>query len=264
MIVTLLTDFGDSDAYVAAMKGVILRINPAARLIDIAHNLRPHRLKDAAWLLNCSWRFYPAGTVHLVVVDPGVGGERRPIIITRGEQMFVGPDNGVFTYLYDADFCAYEITNSRYMREEVSKTFHGRDIFAPVAAHLSAGVEVGRIGTRMKDPVMFEVPRPMVTANGVEGSIMHVDHFGNLITNINRELFERAFVSNSYEVVIGEERIPKISASYDQVPEGSLLAIWGSENTLEISANLSSAARRLNIDERSIDGVRVLIRKEGK
>lgn len=264
MILTLLTDFGAGDPYVASIKGVILKINPRARMIDIAHDLPPHQIRSAAWILNCFWKFYPLGTVHLAVVDPGVGGSRRAIIVTKKGHVFVGPDNGIFSYLYDSDFSVYEIKNSKYTLKKVSDTFHGRDIFAPVAAHISKGVKVEEIGKPIIDPVRLQIPQPVVTPQDIQGSIIYIDHFGNLITNIKRELFENVCGDGPVEIVVKNKRIKEISASYDQNPPGSLLAIWGSESTLEISANLSSAAKLLRIDKIDYDEVKIFIRKEGK
>lgn len=264
MVLTLLTDFGDSDSYVASIKGVILRINPEVRLIDITHNVLPHHIRSAAWVLNCFWKFYPPGTVHLAVVDPGVGGRRRSIIVTKNGHTFVGPDNGIFSYLYDHSFSVYEIVNSRYVLKEMSNTFHGRDIFAPVAAHISKGVDVEEIGKRITDPVRFPVAQPKVISGGILGKIIYIDHFGNLITNIRRELFESVFAGAPFEIIVNNRRIKKINESYDENPQGSLLAIWGSEAYLEISANLSNAAKQLEIRNIDSDEVKILIRKEGK
>jgi len=263
MILTLLTDFGNGDAYVASMKGVILRINPLVRLVDITHDVRPHQTRDAAWMLNCFWRFYPPDTVHLAVVDPGVGGRRRPIVVTRKNHTFVGPDNGIFSYLYDGSFSVYEITNPRYMLKEVSDTFHGRDILAPVAAHISRGVDVDELGKHVADPVMLRIFQPTITPEGIQGSIVYIDHFGNLVTNIRRDLFEKVFAGSPFEIRVNEMRIKKISKSYDENAPGSPLAIWGSEACLEISANLSSAAERLGIETLDNNDVKVIIRKEG-
>lgn len=264
MILTLLTDFGDTDPYVASMRGVILRINPGVKLIDITHNLEPHQIKGAAWVLNCFWRFYPPGTVHLAVVDPGVGGKRRAIIVTKGDHTFVGPDNGIFSYLYEESFSVYEITNPKYILEEVSDTFHGRDIFAPVAAHISKGVDVQEIGKQVANQVFFQIPQPKITPEGIQGTVIYIDHFGNLITNIRRELFESVVTDHPFEIVVNDMRIRRISKSYDESPRGSPLAIWGSETHLEISANLSSAAKQLGIGDLECDETKVVIRKEGK
>ena len=264
MVITLLTDFGDSDPYVASVKGVILSINPQARLIDIAHNIRPHAIKQAAWVLNCCWAHYPAGTVHLAVVDPGVGSARRVIVVNKKDHTFLGPDNGVFSYLYVDPFQAYEVTDFRYARTEVSDTFHGRDLFAPLAAHLSRGITSEEIGKIITDPVSFEMVHPEETAEGLRGAIIHVDRFGNLTTNIRRDLFRRVFPDDRFKILLNSRQIGEIASSYDQHPPGSLLAIWGSQSYLEISANLSNAATQLGVEASNCEQVEVLIRKESK
>jgi S-adenosylmethionine hydrolase len=264
MIVTLLTDFGDSDPYVASMKGVILSIDPQIRLVDVSHNIRPHQIKHAAWVLNCCWTYYPEGTVHVAVVDPGVGGDRRVVVVTKENQTFVGPDNGVFSYLYSGAYQIYEVTDFKYAREEVSDTFHGRDLFAPLAAHLSKGLEVDEIGRPIDDPVVFAIPHPEETREGLRGAVIYVDGFGNLTTNIRKDLFDSVFSDRGFDILINSRQIAGIARSYDGHPPGSLLAIWGSESNLEISANLSNAAAQLGIEEADCEQVEVLIRKEGK
>lgn len=241
-IVTLLTDFGTRDAYVAAMKGVLLRIAPEATLVDISHEVPPQGVAEAAYLLGEASRWFPPGTVHLVVVDPGVGGARRGLAVRSGGQSFVAPDNGVLTRVLCRDKAEriVELVEPRYRLPVVSPTFHGRDVFAPAAAHLARGVPLEGFGPLVDDPVLLDWAKPRLLAGEViVGHVVHVDRFGNLVTDIPPDLIgdpERAVVS------VGELRVRGVRATYSQVARGEALALVGSHGHLEVAVREGSAA----------------------
>jgi S-adenosylmethionine hydrolase len=243
-VITLLTDFGVSDHYVGAMKGVLSSVCPAAQLIDISHQIAPYAIPEAAFTLAQAWHCFPKGTVHLVVVDPGVGSSRRPIIAEAAGHHFVAPDNGVLTMLFDSvpGHKVREITASRYFRRPVSQTFHGRDIFAPVAAHLASGVPPGKFGRRINDYLRADFTKPVRTGpDKWTGSILKIDRFGNLITNFESTKWD-GLGDQTFEVTIGDRRISRMASSYAEVPAGELFLIQGSAGYLEVSINKSSAA----------------------
>jgi len=234
--ITLLTDFGTADYFVGAMKGVILSINPQAVIADITHEIPAQDVAAGAFTLLAAYDTFPADTVHVAVVDPGVGSARRPIVVSAGEYLFVGPDNGTFTYIFDRDpaFEAFHITQTKYFRQPVSNTFHGRDIFAPVAAALSTGVNPTSLGPPISDPIRLSPP--------AEPQIIHVDRFGNLITNITRDTFK----DGASLAVNG--RVISVFRSFfgENVGEANEpFAIWGSAGFLEIAVNGGSAAELL-------------------
>ena len=241
-IITLLTDFGTSDGYVAAMKGVIAAIAPDARVDDAAHDIPPGDVAGAALALRRYWRLYPAGTVHVAVVDPGVGSDRRGIALEVDGRFLVGPDNGVFTHvLREAERVqAVSLESAEYFRAEVSATFHGRDIFAPVAAHIARGVRLVSLGARITDPVQLPWPEPQRTADAVEGVVVHADRFGNLITNIPGDWCARGST-----VWLGERRIGPLFLTHADVAPGEPAALIGSAGFLEISVRDGSAAEVL-------------------
>jgi S-adenosylmethionine hydrolase len=248
-IITLLTDFGLQDEYVGVMKGVILSINPMVHVVDILHNIARHDVKQAALAVNASFRYFPEGSIHVVVVDPGVGGKRKVICLQREDHFFVAPDNGVLTMVIKDGkverICA--ITNQKYFLKPVSDTFHGRDIFAPAAAHLSKGLDMLRLGKEiaLSKIATLDIPAPTVTAtDGLVGAVISIDHFGNLITNISQATLERfKDDAKSKEVMIrlGRFKIQGVSKSYDNVKTGSPVAVFGSRNLLEISLNQGDA-----------------------
>jgi S-adenosylmethionine hydrolase len=256
-IITLTTDFGLHDTYVAAMKGVILNLNPRATIVDICHTIEPQNITQAAFALSTAWRYFPKGTIHVVVVDPGVGSERRAIILKVPEAFFVAPDNGVLSYVTKATspkrsspgveqaklpsgFEAIVLTNPRFWHHPVSSTFHGRDIFAPVAAHLSLGVPLAKFGEAITSVVTSPISRPQRRRNGaLIGHIIHIDHFGNLITDIRRE----DFTSDQVYVEVCGQRIAGLSPSY--IEGNELLAILGNSGNLEIAMRNDSAAKAL-------------------
>jgi len=242
-IITLLTDFGLQDEYVGVMKGVILSINPRVDFVDISHNINRHDITQAALTLNASFRYFPKGSIHIVVVDPGVGGKRKPICLQQEGHFFIAPDNGVLTMVIQDGMAERicVITNQKYFLKPVSNTFHGRDIFAPTAAHLSKGVDMLCLGQKipLSDINMLDVTSPHVSAtNEMVATIISIDHFGNLVTNISQATFEK-FRGNTRpeEVVIRVEKskIQGVSKSYDSVKIGSPVAVFGGRDLLEIS-----------------------------
>jgi len=241
-IVTLTTDFGNSDAYVAAMKGRILSITPEVNIVDVSHEIEPGNILQAAFVLSGSLGFFPEGTVHLVVVDPTVGSPRRGLAISSGGHFFVGPDNGVFT-LFLGGASVHELKRKEFFAKDISPTFHGRDIFAPVAAHLALGASVEAFGPEVSDPTLIEIPEPRIEKDKrIRGEVIHIDRFGNLVTNIKEELITD-IVSGRRElnVVVKGRLIRGLKRYYSQGPKGELLALIGSSGHLEIAVSGGSA-----------------------
>ena len=250
-VITLLTDFGLKDEYVGAIKGVILSINTRVQLVDISHNLTRHDILQAALVIKGAFRYFPKDSIHVIVVDPGVGGKRKVICLKKEGHVFVAPDNGVLS-LVTQDGKAdeiYAVTNQAYFLKPVSNTFHGRDIIAPVAAHLSKGIALPRLGEKLTldDINTLDIPVPFLSSDEklLAGEIISIDHFGNLITNIDQETFE-IFTgkrkSGTVVIGLGNSRIQGVSESYDTVKVGDPLAIFGSRNLLEISVNQADAS----------------------
>ena len=266
-LVTLTTDFGTADGYVGTMKGVILDIAPGARLVDLSHEIAPQDVRQAAYVLYTAYSFFPPHTVHLVVVDPGVGSARRPIGLRTPKGFFVGPDNGVFSYVMAREpvEVLVELADPRYRLPQVSHTFHGRDVFAPAAAHLAAGVRIEALGPPVPDPVTFPPPRLEIASDSVTGEVLHADHFGNVITSIGklawsgdrlslepafREAGNREqvrFKAAESTVVAGEWEVAGVFRTYAEVEPGEVLALVGSEGHLEIAVREGNAARRLRL-----------------
>lgn len=251
-VIGLLTDFGLNGNFVGVMKGVIYRINPQAKIVDLCHEIESHNIYDAAFLLKSSYPYFPEGTVFLIVVDPGVGSERKSVIVETEKYMFVAPDNGVLSFLTERDIKRIiHITNEEYFLKPVSHTFHGRDIFAPVAAHLSRGEKAEKFGTAIRKIKKLKFTLPQVKNNRLMGEVMYVDHFGNLITNINQDVFLRFIEGKKFQIVIRKAKISKISSSYQEGKEGLPIAIFGSFHNLEISFYRDDASRRLNLNKGS-------------
>ena len=245
-LITLTTDFNMSDSYVAVMKGVILSITPDARIIDITHQIAPQDVREAAYVLSSAVAYFPPDTIHVVVVDPGVGSERRPIAIQTGQARFVGPDNGVFTpVLAAADReVVVHLDNPRFWRPAVSHTFHGRDIFAPVAAHLAAGQSLTALGSPIDDPVLLDIAQPVrLAAGGLRGQIVHVDRFGNLISNIPGGWL----AGGDWTIRIASLELSAIQPTYAAVDSGQIVALVTSGDTLEVAVRDGSAAQRLQV-----------------
>ena len=246
-IITLTTDFGQRDPYVAMMKGVILSINPHARIVDITHQVPAGSIREGGTIIREAYRYFMDGTVHLAVIDPGVGGQRRPIALVAENHFFVGPDNGLFWPLIEADGgCnVIRLTDKRYWMKQISSTFHGRDIFAPVAAHISQGVDPLLMGETIHDPMPLQVPLPRMEDSELVGEIVRIDNFGNLITNITREHLAPFLESKDLTIRIASLVLNTLSTTYSDVPEAQPLALIGSSNALEIAVNRGNAAHDL-------------------
>jgi len=258
-VITLLTDFKIKDGYAGIMKGVIFSINPQCQIIDLAHEVSPQMILEAAFILGYSYRYFPRGSIHMVVVDPGVGGERRPIVVETKENLFVGPDNGVFTYIYqEADSVrVFELARREYFLSEVGNTFHGRDIFSPVAARLSLGIAPEKFGDEIKDFIKKDIPEIRANEREINGEIIYADGFGNLVTNISVKMITDFTRGKIFDLIVGKKRINGILKCYYDAGEGELLAIFGSSGYLEISVNKGSARLELNADRG--DSVRIVI-----
>lgn len=241
--ITLLTDFGSADYFVGAMKGVILSINPHAVIVDITHEVPAQDVAAGAFTLLAAYDVFPAGTIHVAVVDPGVGSARRPIVVSAADQFFVGPDNGIFTYIYDRDpsFAVFHLNNTKHFRQPVSTTFHGRDIFAPVAAQLSNEVQLESLGSPITDPIRLPVP---LKPEGTDARIIHIDRFGNLITNITRDIFP-----DGATLVVNGRTIRAIRHFFGEGAAEEIFGIWGSAGFLEIAVNGGSAAQVLRVKQ---------------
>ena len=250
-VVTLTSDFGTADSYVGAMKGVILTINPRAALVDITHEIRPQGVWEAAFVLqNCAFQF-PYGTVHLVVVDPGVGSRRRLIVLEEKGQLFVAPDNGILSLVASK---GSEVVNIDLRKRELipsvsSYTFHGRDILAPVAAHLSLGRGLEEIGRRVRNIRKFVLPSARRLPGGWRGEIIYTDRFGNLVTNLAKEIVCKLPGWDKAEIEVAGVRVKGIKKSYYQGRSGELMAVIGSHNFLELAVKNGSAREKLKIKE---------------
>ena len=247
-IVTLTTDFGLNDHFVGTMKGVILKIVPNAEIVDICHSVQAFDILDGALALAQAYFYFPPRTVHLVVVDPGVGSARRPIIANSEEQNFVAPDNGVLSLMYAREerLSVRHVTSEHYFLQPLSNTFHGRDIFAPVAAYLAKGVDHEKFGEEITDFVRFNAPRPKPTdANTIRGVVLRVDRFGNLITNFALQDVPALFQQTppAFKIVVGKREISVMRSNYAEGAPGEVFGILGSMGYLEIVANRSSAAQ---------------------
>lgn len=264
-VITLTTDFGIRDAYVASMKGVILGLNPKAIIVDISHAIEPQNIMQAAFILSTAYQYFPEGTIHLAVVDPGVGSRRKAIVLKTDSAFFVAPDNGILSYIVDelgklpgkparhlvsaaeprklpSGLEAVNITNEQYWHQPVSTTFHGRDIFAPIAAHLSLGVPPNKFGGVLGQVHVFPVPRQYKNARGeLVGLVLHIDGFGNLITNIR----SGNLPSEKATIIVGKHQIRGISSFYAHAR--GLAAVMGSSGYLEISLKNGNTAEFLGV-----------------
>lgn len=258
-LITLTTDFGYSDPYVGAMKGVIASIAPEAGILDLCHGVAPFDILDGAYTLAQAYRFYPPDTVHVVVVDPGVGTPRRPILAHAGKHYFIAPDNGVLSLVYDREGGAtvYHMTARHYFLPEITDTFHGRDIFAPAAAWLAKGVDPGNFGEPVTDFIRFAMPKPRAAEDGLHGIVLKTDRFGNLITNLTRQELPGLQAGAAMELMVGKSTITSLRADFEEPVAGKLFAIWGSAGYLEIAAHKTSAARAAGADR----GAEVLVRR---
>jgi hypothetical protein len=260
-VITLTTDFGLDDPFVGIMKGVILNIVPDSQIIDITHNIEPQNITQAALILNATYPWFPRKTVHVVVVDPGVGSVlkakgktkktagpiiRRAMVVQSKFQTFIGPDNGVLTLGIQPDSRVYEITNKKYFLKNVSNTFHGRDVFAPCAGWIASGIAHAKMGPRVLKPVRLDFPQPLLKETSLHGEIIHIDHFGNLTTNISAELIHETFPpSATINVQIGKHRIEGLVTGYYQMKDNQPGAIINSWNQLEIFYREDNARKKL-------------------
>ncbi|MDR4505590.1 MAG: SAM-dependent chlorinase/fluorinase [Candidatus Scalindua sp.] len=251
--ITLITDFGLQDGYVGVMKGIITGINPSANIIDISNMIENQNIFQAAYILNSSYKYFPKGTIHIVVVDPGVGSERKILCLKTDDYLFLAPDNGALSFVTTdtKSFSFTSVTNKEFFLTEPSNTFHGRDIFAPVAAYLSKGTNHQKLGEKIDKIRKIDLPKPIRSPGGtLTGEVIYVDHFGNLITNITSKIINRMQVkSQKLSIIAGEKRIDKISTSYTDVKEKEVLAIIGSTGFLEISVNQGNAENILALQK---------------
>ena len=269
-IITLTTDFGLADGYVGTMKGVILGIAPTAIVVDISHDILPpspqdwgaRGVREAAYTLYAAYPYFPQGTIHVVVVDPGVGSERRAIALRTPQATFVAPDNGVLSYVVAGERVEeiVHLTNPRYHLSPASCTFHGRDIFAPAAAHLARGIPLAELGQPLAEIIVFPLPRPQARPDGaIVGQVIHVDRFGNLITSITAtDLADHSLLGASVIEIKGQS-IRGIASNYAEVATGKLLALVGSSDRLEIAVSGGSASQALEAKV----GDEVLLEVEG-
>lgn len=262
-IITLLTDFGLSDAYTAMMKGVILSINRNAAIIDMTHSITVGSIFQGAGILKEAFSYFPDGTVHVAVVDPGVGSSRRLIALKASGHFFVGPDNGILWPVIEdiRNPEIVELCEEKYFLSRVASTFHGRDVFAPVAAHISLGTDIMSLGRPINDPEKLTLPRPYQKHDTLKGQIIRIDNFGNLITNITSgNLF--SFLENKSPVIhVGDYAISGISDTYSDKEKGELLALVNSSDCLEIAVNLGRASEYLGKEPDEIIGTRIKVVK---
>ncbi len=249
-IVALLTDFGTRDHYVGAMKGVVLGLCPEAALVDISHDVPAHDVLTAGLELAAAYRYFPAGTVFLAVVDPGVGSARRGLAAEAGEHRFVAPDNGVLTAVFqDAPpKRVVELTERRYARPTVSRTFEGRDRFAPAAAWLAKGIQLTALGRPLGGYLTVDIPLPQTEDGRIAGEVLRIDKFGNLVTNIDRKAFEGLCRGGAIQIEAGGQSIGRVVETYADIGPGEVCALIGSTDHLEIAANSTSAAGGLSLD----------------
>jgi len=248
-IITLLTDFGTKDQYVASMKGAILKINPRCRLIDVTHQVTPHDIQEGAFVLANAYSYFPRKTIHIAVVDPGVGGIRKPILVVTPHYFFVGPDNGLFTLVAQREKIKQVVvlTRKKYFLSEISSTFHGRDIFAPVAAHLSLGVKPSAFGYEIKSLEKLGSRRPFVKEGKLFGEVLHIDAFGNVISNIDERKLFPFIQGRPFTIRLGRKVISGLKEGYSEGKKGEAIALLGSGGLLEISVIEGNAQKLLKV-----------------
>jgi S-adenosyl-L-methionine hydrolase (adenosine-forming) len=251
-IITLTTDYGTNDHLVGTLKGVILKINPEVTIVDITHNVAPFDLLDGALAIGSAYSYFPPRTIHVVVVDPGVGTDRRPLLVTAGNQYFIAPDNGVLSMVYERepDLIVRHANAEHYYLQPLSKTFHGRDVFAPVAAWLSKNWQPASMGEDITDFKRFALPRPKPAEGTLKGIVMRVDAFGNLVTNFRAEDLPEASAENGDTAIslqIGNQQISRLVSTFAQGNAGEAIAYVGSSGYVEIAINKGNASRTLGI-----------------
>jgi len=264
--ITLTTDFGLRDPFAGLLKGVILGINPGAVIIDITHNIQRHNIFEASQVIGMSYGYFPSGTIHVVVVDPGVGGHRRPLLVTTGHHFFIGPDNGVFSSVYETaapDYTVLHLTSSHYFLPMKGSTFHGRDIFAPVAAWLSRGIDYHKFGDPVEDYSKIPLPRVTLTdKNTLKGTIISIDHFGNAISNITGDDLAKLSPEASpgdFRIAFNNMAVP-FADYYAQAQGAGLSAVMNSFGYLELFVYGDSAAEKFGI--KTGDGVVLSLREK--
>ncbi|HET7696744.1 MAG TPA: SAM-dependent chlorinase/fluorinase [Vicinamibacterales bacterium] len=260
-VIALLTDFGTADHYAGTMKGVILGICPDTTLVDITHDIPPHDVMAGALELAAAYKYFPAGTIFVAVVDPGVGSARRGVAVDTGEYRFVAPDNGVLTQvLREAPAKKIvELTERRYARPTVSRTFEGRDRFAPAAAWIAKGTQFAALGRAVADIQKLPIPVAETSADTVRGVVLRVDRFGNLVTNIDRKTVERLGQGGAITIDAGGQRVSRLVATYAELPADGVGALFGSTDHLELAAPSASAAERLQLGR----GAEVTVGRQG-
>ena len=250
-IITLTTDYGNNDHLVGTLKGVILKINPEVTIVDITHNIAPFDLLDGALAIGSAYSYFPPKTIHVVVVDPGVGTERRPLLVSAQNQYFIAPDNGVLSIIYEREKESLVVRHANvehYYLQPVSKTFHGRDVFAPVASWLSKGWQTPSMGDEISDYKQFAIPRPKKSDGTVKGAVLRTDAFGNLITNFRTEdLPEGALNGGALKLQVGTHQITRLVDTFASGNNGEVIAYLGSSGFLEIGVNKANAARTLGL-----------------
>lgn len=258
-VIALLSDFGSRDHYAGTMKGVILGICPDAALVDISHEVPAHDVMTAALELAACYKYFPQGTIFLVVIDPGVGSNRRGLAADIGDYRFVAPDNGVLSAVFQDSppRKVVELTERRYARPTVSRTFEGRDRFAPAAAWLAKGIQLAALGRTLTDYHKLEIPKAQADAAALSGTVLRIDRFGNAVTNIDRRTFEKFVDGAQVQVEAGEHRIGRLVATYADIGADEVCALFGGTDHLELAANSSSAAERLSLTR----GASIVIRK---
>lgn len=245
-IVTLTTDFGSTDHFVGTMRGVILGVNPAAQVVDLCNAVNSFDVLDGALTIAQAYKYFPADTIHLVVIDPGVGSARRPLLVTTSKHYFIAPDNGVLSLVMEHEerISVRHITSEHYFLQPVSNTFHGRDIFAPCAGWMSKGVEAEKFGDEVEDFVRFSLPKPkMVTEHTLKGAVLKVDKFGNLITNLTPENAPALFEANAkIKLTVGQALVSGLRNTYAEGKSGELFGVLNSMGFVEIACNRGAAA----------------------
>jgi S-adenosylmethionine hydrolase len=255
--ITFLSDFGHTDGYVGSVKGKILSINPETEIIDITHDINPFQIQEAAFVLSTYYHQFPAETVHLAVVDPGVGSDRKPLILVTENHTFVGPDNGLFTYIQKREIIhTYQI---KQLPDVISDTFHARDLFAPVAAYLTLGKQPQELGERITK-IKTLPESSIIEGNEIKAQVVYVDHFGTMVTNITREDIKKIKMWQILHVKIGRRAKIPFKKTYNDVSEGALLALWGSSGHLEIAMNKGNAAQNLNC-RAGTTGISIFLKK---
>ncbi|MBI3590247.1 MAG: SAM-dependent chlorinase/fluorinase [Candidatus Melainabacteria bacterium] len=241
-LITLTTDFGNSDPFVGIMKGVILDIYPNAKIVDLTHNISPQNIRQASFILRSSYYYFPKGTIHLCVVDPGVGSSRKPVLIKTKDYFFIGPNNGLFSFVIENEklINIIELTEKKYWLKNISQTFHGRDIFAPVAAHLAQGKDIKDFGQEITKNklILLKQDSPIKTKNKIRGTVQYTDHFGNIITNIPNYFIKTKMIGK-----VKTKKIHGIIACYSGAEAKKLYAIKGSSNFIELFVNKDNAAK---------------------